>query len=58
MEQLNTNKAIVTGALGWLGISLVQALVNGLPEREELREPRKDLKIRAMILPGQDGAQL
>src|ERR1700722_3334307 len=58
MAQLESNKAIVTGALGWLGISLVQALVNGLPEHEELREPRKDLKIRAMILPGQDGTPL
>ena len=58
MAQLESNKVIVTGALGWLGISLVQALVKGLPEHEALKEPRGDLRIRCMILPGQDEAQL
>ena len=32
---LPTNKVIVTGALGWLGISLVQALVKGLADRKQ-----------------------
>lgn len=58
MAQLESNKVIVTGALGWLGISLVQALVKGLPEHEELKSPRGDLRIRCLILPGQDEAQL
>src|ERR1700722_18652070 len=58
MAQLESNKVIVTGALGWLGISLVQALVKGLPEHEALKDPRGDLRIRCLILPGQDGAQL
>src|SRR5580704_7592057 len=58
MAHFESNKVIVTGALGWLGISLVQALVKGLPDHEALKEPRGDLKIRCMILPGQDGAQL
>ncbi|MDB6065759.1 MAG: NAD-dependent epimerase/dehydratase [Pedosphaera sp.] len=53
-----TNKVLVTGALGWLGISLVEALIKGLPEHDALKEPRGDLKIRCLILPGQDGSQL
>ena len=58
MQQLGTNKVIVTGALGWLGISLVEALVKGLADHEALKEPRGDLRIRCLILPGQDGAAL
>ena len=58
MNQLSGNKVIVTGALGWLGISLVEALVKGLPDHEALREPRADLRIRCLILPGQDGLAL
>src|ERR1700756_523097 len=52
------NKIIVTGALGWLGISLVQSLIRGLPEHEALKEPRSDLRVRCLILPGQNGAPL
>jgi nucleoside-diphosphate-sugar epimerase len=58
MRQLNANKVIVTGALGWLGISLVEALVKGLADHEALKTPRVDLRIRCLILPGQDGAAL
>src|SRR5580704_14402134 len=58
MQQFETNKILVTGALGWLGISLVQALVKGLADHEALKEPRADLRIRCLILPGQDAAQL
>jgi len=58
MQQLGTNKVIVTGALGWLGISLVEALVKGLADHEALKEPGGDLRIRCLILPGQDGAVL
>ncbi|MDB6121962.1 MAG: NAD-dependent epimerase/dehydratase [Pedosphaera sp.] len=53
-----TNQVLVTGALGWLGISLVQALVKGLADQEALKEPRPDLRIRCLILPGQDGSEL
>lgn len=55
---MNTNKVIVTGALGWLGISLVQSLVKGLADHEALKEPRADLRVRCLILPGQDAAAL
>src|SRR3954470_22840330 len=53
-----TNQVLVTGALGWLGISLVQSLVKGLPDHEALKEPQHDLRIRCLILPGQDGSEL
>jgi nucleoside-diphosphate-sugar epimerase len=58
MAEFKTDKVIVTGALGWLGISLVQSLVRGVAEHEALREPRADLRIRCLILPGQDGGPL
>ena len=49
---------LVTGAAGWLGSRLVVSLVRGLPDHAALREPRKDLRIRAMVLPGQNAAAL
>lgn len=51
-----TNLVLVTGAAGWLGSRLVGSLVRGLPEHEVLREPKKDLRIRVLLLPGQDSA--
>lgn len=53
-----TNLVLVTGALGWLGISLVKALVNGLPDCQPLSQPQPHLKIRCLILPGQDSSVL
>jgi nucleoside-diphosphate-sugar epimerase len=58
MDQFKTNKVIVTGALGWLGISLVQSLVKGLADHDALKAPRADLRVRCLILPGQDAAPL
>ena len=58
MQPLGTDKILVTGALGWLGLSLVEALVKGLKDHEALAEPRGDLRIRCLILPGQDGSVL
>jgi nucleoside-diphosphate-sugar epimerase len=58
MYQFQSDKVIVTGALGWLGINLVQALVRGIAEHEALRTPRADLCIRCLILPGQDAEPL
>ena len=52
------NQVLVTGALGWLGSRLLEALVRGLRDHETLREPRKDLGIRCLILPGQDPSPL
>lgn len=49
---------LVTGAAGWLGSRLVESLVRGLPEHEELKSPAVNLRIRIMLLPGQDAAPL
>src|SRR5689334_4058197 len=58
MEQTGSNKVLVTGALGWGGISLVQAMVKGLPDHETLAKPRADLQIRCLVLPGLDASPL
>jgi nucleoside-diphosphate-sugar epimerase len=55
---LNTNLVLVTGAAGWLGSRLVESLVRGLPEHDELKSPDTDLRIRVLLLPGQDAAAL
>jgi nucleoside-diphosphate-sugar epimerase len=55
---LNTDLVLVTGASGWLGSRLVESLVHGLPEHEELKSPAVDLRIRVLILPGQDAVAL
>ncbi|MGO9200200.1 MAG: NAD-dependent epimerase/dehydratase family protein [Limisphaerales bacterium] len=53
-----TNQILVTGALGWLGSRLVEALVGGLPGCEALKEPRREARIRCLVLPGQDASAL
>ncbi len=52
--EFNANLVLVTGSLGWLGISLVTALVKGLPDCADLSQPQSNLKIRCLVLPGQD----
>lgn len=39
MEKLNYSAIVVTGAAGWLGQNLVQALLNGLPDHPTLQQP-------------------
>lgn len=56
--ELGTDTALVTGAAGWLGKSLVAALVQGLPDHPATREARRGLKVRALVLPGEDAADL
>ena len=56
--KLNTNLVLVTGAAGWLGSRLVESLVRGLPEHDELKFPAADLRIRVLLLPGQGAAAL
>ena len=53
-----TNRVLVTGAQGWLGTGLVHALLHGLPDCPPLSTPPADLKVRVLLLPGQDGAAL
>ncbi len=54
----STNLVLVTGATGWLGSRLVETLVRGLPEHEDLKHAPGDLRIRCLLLPGQDAAAL
>jgi len=56
--KLNTKQVLVTGAMGWLGSRLVESLVSGLPEHEATREPLQDLRIRCLVLAGQDALRL
>lgn len=55
---LGTDLVLVTGALGWLGTSLVDALIKGLPDCEALARPPVDLKVRCLVMPGQGSAPL
>ena len=55
---LQASLVLVTGATGWLGSRLVEALVRGLPEHDALKEPLRDLRIRCLALPGQNTSEL
>jgi nucleoside-diphosphate-sugar epimerase len=55
---LNTNLVLITGAAGWLGSRLVESIVRGLPEHDALRKPQTNLRIRVLLLPGQDASPL
>lgn len=55
---LGTRDILVSGAAGWLGLSLVKALAHGLEDCEALRHPQPNTRIRCLILPGQDGGAL
>ncbi len=49
--------AIVTGVPGWLGSSLVDALLRGLPDVEAFSKPA-ERPVRALTLPGSDTKEL
>lgn len=51
---LGTNQALVTGANGWLGRNLVETLIKGDQDCDNLRSPQKDLAIKCLVLPGED----
>ena len=53
-----TKQILITGALGWLGRNLVETLIFGLNEVDTLKAPPSDLKIKCLIMPGQDGTPL
>lgn len=55
---LQTQLVLVTGAAGWLGSRLVESLVRGLPEHDALKQPLAGLRIRGLLLPGQDAGPL
>src|SRR5437016_5932080 len=54
----STKLVLVTGPVGWLGSRLVETLTRGLPEHEALKSPLPDLRIRCLVLPGQDVSPL
>ncbi len=54
--ELGTNLALVTGGAGWLGSRLVGALVHGLPECDWLPRPNPQLRVRCLVLPGEDAS--
>jgi nucleoside-diphosphate-sugar epimerase len=56
--ELGTKQILVTGGLGWLGRGLIEALIHGLPDVDDLRQPDTHLQIRALILPDQDAGAL
>lgn len=58
MMEFGTDLVLVTGALGWLGISLVEALFQGLFDCKTLTQPQTNLKVRCLILPNQDATRL
>src|SRR5262249_3212930 len=58
MVDLQTDKILITGALGWLGSRLVEALVNGFADQPGLEPPARNLRVRCLVLPDQDAALL
>jgi len=54
---VETSLVLVTGAAGWLGSRLVESLVRGLPEHDELKF-RAAVRLRVLLLPGQDPTAL
>ncbi len=53
-----THEVLISGALGWLGSRLVETLIGGLTEHDGLKKPRSDLRLRCLVLPGQDASGL
>ncbi len=53
---LQTDLVLVTGAAGWLGRAVLNALVNGLPECPALGGAQPGLRLRALVLPGEEQA--
>lgn len=49
-----TDQVLVTGAAGWLGQAMLNALVYGLPDCDRLKRPQEGLKIRTLVLPGHE----
>lgn len=50
---MDSTQIIITGTAGWLGRGLLAALLNGLPGVDVLATPARDVRIRALVLPGQ-----
>jgi nucleoside-diphosphate-sugar epimerase len=55
MSDFGTDLVIVTGAAGWAGSRLVETLAHGLPGDPEFAIPQPNLRIRGLLLPGEEG---
>lgn len=47
---------LVTGAAGWLGQGVLEGLLRGLPDCPRLRTPSSGVRVRVLVLPGQEPA--
>ena len=50
----DSNQILITGANGWLGKTLIHSLLNGIKNSKGLDIGRPDLKIRCLVLPGEN----
>ncbi len=50
-----TDRILITGAGGWLGRGVLDALLHGLPDCPDLRQPQPGLSIRALAFPAETG---
>lgn len=55
---LPTQTVLVTGAAGWLGSRLVEAFTRSLPDDDAWGLPPGRLRVRCLVLPGQNAAGL
>lgn len=58
MSKLGNGTVLITGAAGWLGLNLVDVLINGITGHPKLGQGFKGLRIRCLLLPGQDEKEL
>jgi nucleoside-diphosphate-sugar epimerase len=49
---------LITGAAGWLGSRLVEALTRSLADCDAFRQPPAATRLRCLVLPGQDSSAL
>lgn len=56
--EFGSEQVIVTGAGGWLGRNFVRALLHGLPDHPALRAPDARVRLRCLLAPGEDAAEL
>jgi len=58
MSDAGLKQVLITGAAGWLGLNLVEALTRGIKGHPKLAKGFEGLKIRCLLLPGQDESEL